>query len=179
MIFLAGFVALFVTLIFGPATAQPVLFKNFSEVRVTGPISREMSSDSHALIIYNSAYDHDGISDLPVTENDAKAIQKLFEGMGYPAENIKVIANGDKDTLEEQVLFFASTLTRDSSVVIYYSGHGISFDDDPSNYIDEPAGFCPERKGQGAAVQATFGQLQQGHPRGHQDLGAARRRGLL
>lgn len=138
LVFLAalfGIAAVIATLISGPATAQPVLFKNFSEVRVTGPISREMSSDSHALIIYNAAYDHDGISDLPVTENDAKAIQKLFEGMGYPAENIKVIANGDKDTLEEQVLFFASTLTRDSSVVIYYSGHGISFDDDPSNYI--------------------------------------------
>ena len=118
-----------------PAAAQDVLFKNFSEVQVTGPISRELSGENHALIIYNAEYENDGITDLPVTANDAMAVQKLFEGMGYPAENIKVIANGDKDTLEEQVLFFASTLTRDSSVVIYYSGHGISFDDDPSNYI--------------------------------------------
>ena len=126
-----------------PAMAQEVLFKNFSEVQVTGPIARELSGDNHALIIYNSEYEHPGISDLPVTENDAKAIQKLFEGMGYPPENIKVIANGDKDTLEEQVLFFASTLTRDSSVVVYYSGHGISFDDDPSNYV-VPVDMNPE-----------------------------------
>ncbi|WP_375175617.1 caspase family protein [Pseudooceanicola sp.] len=127
----------------GAASAQSVLFKNFSEVQVTGPIARELSGDNHALIIYNSEYEHAGISDLPVTENDAKAVQKLFEGMGYPPENIKVIANGDKDTLEEQVLFFASTLTRDSSVVVYYSGHGISFDDDPSNYV-VPVDMNPE-----------------------------------
>jgi TPR repeat protein len=135
-----------------PAMAQPVLFKNFSEVQVTGPISRELSGDNHALIIYNSEYEHDGISDLPVTENDAKAIQKLFEGMGYPSQNIKVIANGDKDTLEEQVLFFASTLTRDSSVVIYYSGHGISFDGDPSNYV-VPVDMNPEVSAPNAAAK--------------------------
>ncbi|WP_169052573.1 caspase family protein [Pseudooceanicola onchidii] len=135
-----------------PVMAQAVLFKNFSEVQVTGPIARELSGDNHALIIYNSEYEHDGISDLPVTENDAKAIQKLFEGMGYPTQNIKVIANGDKDTLEEQVLFFASTLTRDSSVVVYYSGHGISFDDDPSNYV-VPVDMNPEVSAPNAAAK--------------------------
>lgn len=143
MTLIRSLVALFALALAAPATAQPVLFKNFAEVQVTGPIARELSSDNHALIIYNSQYEHDGISDLPVTENDAKAIQKLFEGMGYPSENIKVIANGDKDTLEEQVLFFASTLTSESSVVVYYSGHGISFDDDPSNYV-VPVDMNPE-----------------------------------
>lgn len=125
------------------AQAQKVLFKNFSEVSVTGPIARELSADNHALIIYNSDYQHDGISDLPVTENDAKAVAKLFEGMGYPSSNITTIANNGKQSLEEQVLFFAANLTSESSVVIYYSGHGISFKGDPSNYI-VPVDMNPE-----------------------------------
>ena len=152
MTLLRPLIALLMLALATPALAQAVLFKNFSEVQVTGPISRELSGDNHALIIYNAEYEHPGISDLPVTENDAKAIQKLFEGMGYPPDNIKVIANGDKDTLEEQVLFFASTLTRDSSVVVYYSGHGISFDDDPSNYV-VPVDMNPEVSAPNAAAK--------------------------
>ena len=101
-----------------PAWAQQVMFKNFSEVQVTGPIARELSTDNHALIIYNAQYEHDGISDLPVTENDAKAVQKLFEGMGYPTEDIEVTWAQDYlwDVFEKDGTFLGSVeMPRDFS----------------------------------------------------------------
>ena len=118
-----------------PAMAQKVLFKNFSEVTVTGAVSRELSQDNYALIMYNSQYEHEGISDLPVTENDAKAVRKLLEGMGYPSGNITLVENASKSAAKNAVYEFAGKLTSDSSVVIYYSGHGISFSSDNNNYI--------------------------------------------
>ena len=54
----------------GGALAQDVLFKNFSEVQVTGAVTAASSANSHALIMYNADYVHPGISDLPVTAND-------------------------------------------------------------------------------------------------------------
>lgn len=119
----------------GGALAQNVLFKNFSEVQVTGAVTASASVNSHALIMYNAAYEHPGISDLPVTANDAQAVKKLFEGMGYPSTNITLVENATKESMELKVFEFANRLTKDSSVVIYYSGHGISFKGDARNYI--------------------------------------------
>ena len=118
----------------GAASAQ-VLFKNFSEVQVTGAVSAAASANSHALIMYNSEYDHPGISDLPVTANDAKAVQRLFEGMGYPSANITLVENAGQSAMKRAVFDFTAKLDKDSTVVIYYSGHGISFQGDSHNYI--------------------------------------------
>lgn len=130
----------------GPAVAQPVLFKNFSEVQVTGAVTAGASRDSHALVIFNSEYDHPGISDLPVTENDARAVQRLFLGMGYPAANITMVENAPKAELKAKVFDFTAKLSDESSVVIYYSGHGISFKGDARNYI-VPVDLDPQVQG--------------------------------
>ena len=118
----------------GAASAQ-VLFKNFSEVQVTGAVSAAASANSHALIMYNSEYDHPGISDLPVTANDARAVKRLFEGMGYPSANITLVENAGQSAMKRAVFDFTAKLDKDSTVVIYYSGHGISFQGDSHNYI--------------------------------------------
>ena len=47
----------------------------------TGAVTAASSVNSHALVISNSDYHHPGISDLPVTANDAQAVRRLFEGM--------------------------------------------------------------------------------------------------
>ncbi|WP_136634565.1 caspase family protein [Pseudooceanicola onchidii] len=130
----------------GLAQAQSVLFKNFSEVQVTGAVTAEASVNSHALIIFNSDYDHPGISDLPVTANDAQAVRRLFVGMGYPPGNITMVDNAPKDDLKRAVFDFTARLTDDSSVVVYYSGHGISFAGDARNYI-VPVDLDPQVQG--------------------------------
>ena len=130
----------------GPGLSQEVLFKNFSEVQVTGAVSAAASTNSHALIIYNSEYQHPGISDLPVTANDAQAVRKLFEGMGYPPANITLVENAPKADMKRAVFDFTAKLTDDSTVVVYYSGHGISFKGDPRNYI-VPVDLDPEVSG--------------------------------
>jgi uncharacterized protein YraI len=138
------FLSLFIGLaLSGGALAQDVLFKNFSEVQVTGAVTAASSANSHALIMYNADYAHPGISDLPVTANDAQAVKKLFEGMGYPAQNITLVENASKEDMELKVFEFANRLTKDSSVVVYYSGHGISFKGDARNYI-VPVDMNPE-----------------------------------
>ena len=138
-----------------PAQAQDVAFKNFSEVRVTGAVTREASADNYALIVYNSTYDDDAISDLAVTELDAKAMQKLFIDMGYPEENIMLVGDGTKQEIEDQVYFFAEKLDADSTVVIYYSGHGITFEGDPSNYI-VPVNMTANAPGAERATREAF-----------------------
>ncbi|MBR9766392.1 MAG: hypothetical protein GYB53_23485, partial [Rhodobacteraceae bacterium] len=138
-----------------PAGAQDVAFKNFSEVRVTGPVNRQSSADNYALIIYNSTYQDDAISDLAVTELDARAMEKLFQDMGYPAENIMVVGDGTKRDIEDQIFFFTEKLDADSSVVIYYSGHGITFEGDPSNYI-VPVDMSAQSQGSSQATREAF-----------------------
>lgn len=130
----------------GPAVAQDILFKNFAEVQVTGAVTAGASANSHALIIFNSDYQHPGISDLPVTANDAQAIQRLFVGMGYPAGNITMVDNAPKADMKSAVFDFTAKLTSDSSVVVYYSGHGISFAGDSRNYI-VPVDLDPQVQG--------------------------------
>ncbi|MBY5972255.1 caspase family protein [Ferrimonas balearica] len=117
-----------------PALAQP-LMKNFAEVTVRGEVAPEASANSYALIIANSAYHDEAISDLAVTANDARAMEKLFLGMGYPAGNVALLENLDRDRLEEEVLLFAGRLRPDATVVVYYSGHGLTFEGDPQNYL--------------------------------------------
>lgn len=130
----------------GAAKAQEVLFKNFSEVQVTGAVTAAASVNSHALIIFNSDYQHPGISDLPVTANDAQAVRRLFEGMGYPPENILMVDNAPKSEMKRAIFDFTARLTDESSVVVYYSGHGISFQGDSRNYI-VPVDLDPEVQG--------------------------------
>lgn len=137
------------------AQSQDVLYKNFSEVQVTGAVTATSSANSHALIMYNAEYEHPGISDLPVTENDAKAIRKLFEGMGYPARNITLIENSSKAAMKRAVFEFTAGLTEDSTVVIYYSGHGISFGGDSRNYI-VPVDLDPEVSGGARELRARI-----------------------
>ena len=136
-------------------SAQDVAFKNFSEVRVTGPVNRQSSTDNYALIIYNSNYQDDAISDLAVTELDARAMEKLFRDMGYPEDNIMVVGDGSKRDIEDQIFFFTEKLDADSSVVIYYSGHGITFDGDPSNYI-VPVDMTARSQGASQATREAF-----------------------
>ncbi|MBR9763686.1 MAG: SH3 domain-containing protein [Rhodobacteraceae bacterium] len=116
------------------APAQ-VLFKNFSEVAVRGEVAPAAQARSYALIIANSDYDSEVIADLPVTRNDARAMLSLFRGMGYPEENIRVLENLDRRTLEDEVYSFAQGLAEQATVVVYYSGHGLTFDGDSQNYI--------------------------------------------
>ncbi|MGI3165848.1 caspase family protein [Pseudooceanicola sp. 200-1SW] len=126
--------ALCLGLLAAPALAQP-LMKNFAEVAVRGEVAPEASANSYALIIANSAYDAEAISDLAVTANDARAMQRLFLGMGYPQGNVALLENLDRDRLEEEVLLFAGRLRPDATVVVYYSGHGLTFEGDPQNYL--------------------------------------------
>jgi len=130
----------------GPVAAQDRLFKNFSEVQVTGAVTTAASAQSHALIITTSAYTHPGITDLPVTANDAQAVRRLFTGMGYPETNIALIENAPKEDLKRAVFDFTARLDTESTVVIYYSGHGISFQGDSRNYI-VPVDLDPEVTG--------------------------------
>lgn len=129
--FLLSFLLLLVPL----SARAEVLFKNFSEVAVVGEVAPEAQAASYALIIANSTYDSEVIPDLPVVENDARAMRKLFEGMGYPAANIKVLENLGRSALEDEVFFFANGLAPEATVVVYYSGHGLTFEGDSQNYI--------------------------------------------
>ena len=117
-----------------PALAE-VSFKNFSEVRVTGELAPEASANSYALIVANSDYSAVGLGSLPVTENDARAMENLFLSMGYPEENVVRLSNLGRDAMIAEVYGFAARLKPEATVVIYYSGHGVTFAGDNRNYI--------------------------------------------
>lgn len=141
-IFLIAVFGLFLSTLPDDIRAQSVIFKSFSEVALRGEVDKRSSENSFALIIFNANYEQEQVPDLLVTENDAKAMEKLFIALGYPAENVKVLGNRSKTELEEEVFEFAGKLRKDATVAVYYSGHGITFRGDPNNYI-VPADINP------------------------------------
>ena len=150
---LAGSLALTMAISVNPLKAsEPVVFKNFSEVTVSGEFDRRASAKNHALIIYNADYADTRIPDLPVTEKDARAMRKLFEEMGYPKDQITLVGNGGREDLEEAVLKFATSLDKESTAIVYYSGHGVTFEGDPENYI-LPADMRPDTRPGSKAIR--------------------------
>lgn len=139
------------------AASAEVLFKNFSEVAVVGEVAPEAQAGSYALIIANSDYRSDGIPDLPVVQNDARAVEALFRGMGYPAANIRVLENLGRSELEDEVFFFANGLAPEATVVVYYSGHGLTFEGDSQNYI-VPVDMDPQVDSADPAFRARYFQ---------------------
>ena len=81
-----------------------------------------------ALVIGNQAYPDAPLSN-PV--NDADAIARAFENMGY--DEVRVVKNADTRTFDTALDEFTATAAAAYVAVIYYAGHGMQIDG--KNYL--------------------------------------------
>ncbi|MDO9416199.1 caspase family protein [Pararhizobium sp.] len=81
-----------------------------------------------ALIIGNSKYQ--ALPPLSNPANDAKLMEKTLKSVGF--ETLTVI-DASRQQVVKAMKAFSEMVTPDSSVVVYYAGHGIQFDSD--NYL--------------------------------------------
>lgn len=133
-------IALLVASSFG-ALAQDGKFviENIDDLEVAEPLPQEANSNRFALLIFNNAYEN-GLPELPVAEEDAKAVLKALLGMGYGFDNILVLQNQPKLDLEDATIEFSSKMDTKSELLIFYSGHSVGMKESQENYL-LPADF--------------------------------------
>ncbi len=85
-----------------------------------------------AILIGAGKYQHERIPDLDNPHNDVRAVSELYTGQ-YGFEP-KVLIDATKAEIVETVKGLAAELTDRDQVVLYYAGHGYSFEDSDLGY---------------------------------------------
>ncbi|MEA3452350.1 MAG: caspase family protein [Bacteroidota bacterium] len=88
---------------------------------------RQNAEDHVALVIGNSNY-----PDMPLInpENDANAVARAFEDMGFIVEKV---LDADKEQMAMAIKRFTNKLQTARVAVFYYAGHGMQVDG--QNYL--------------------------------------------
>jgi hypothetical protein len=77
-----------------------------------------------ALIIGNASYPNESLfSPLTNPINDANEMAKVLKNYGFA---VTVLTNGTKQEMDRTVKSFVRKISRNSTVLFYYSGHGVS-----------------------------------------------------
>jgi len=81
-------------------------------------------SDSHALIVGISAYQH--APKLGHAHQDADAVAKAITKLGFPAEHVTLLTdeNATRSNILRQYLSHAITAGADDRLFVYFAGHG-------------------------------------------------------
>ena len=114
----------------------------WSEERAIRPMQTDQNTTNrHALVIGNAAYNYAGILRNPV--NDARAISKTLKQLGF---DVTTATDVDQRQMEKAIQQFGATLRERNGVgLFYYAGHGMQFDGEnylfpidinPSNEVD-------------------------------------------
>lgn len=144
-------------------TPPPIVAK--SDVDELPAIKAKLNKNSYAIVIGIENY-RQKLPKADYAVADAKTVTEyLIKVMGYPEENVIALTN-DRASLTDFIKYFEKWLPnnveKDSSVFIYYSGHGapnpktsdaylVPYDGDPS-FIDE-TGYSLKR------MYAVLGRL--------------------
>lgn len=104
------------------------------------PVNRDDLKESHAILIGNSEYfASEDIISLPSADADIEAIEKLLvERIGYSQDQIHKISGAEfttRSSLRAEIFRLDETIPRDASVLIYYVGHGFTFEGVQGNFI--------------------------------------------
>lgn len=96
--------------------------------------------ESHAILIGNSEYfASEDIISLPSADADIEAIEKLLvERIGYSQNQIHKVSGAEfttRSSLRAEIFRLDETIPRDASVLIYYVGHGFTFEGVQGNFI--------------------------------------------
>ncbi|MBC8048507.1 MAG: caspase family protein [Fimbriimonadaceae bacterium] len=98
------------------------------------------SNNTKVLLIGTSKFPNDvSIKDIPNVEVNIELLKKVLtnsELVGIPIENISVSLNEDNKQIQKKLLELAkATKTKDSTLLVYYSGHGIMSTSDYELYL--------------------------------------------
>lgn len=96
------------------------------------------SKDIAAIVI--GIKDYKFIRSLKYADNDAKDFRNyLINTIGVPPKNIEMLKNkrAEKREIEKAFIKVNRYLSNESTLIVYYSGHGFYAPDDPETYPDE------------------------------------------
>ncbi|MBY3348007.1 caspase family protein [Rhizobium laguerreae] len=119
------------------------------------------AKDRVALVIGNGGYQQ--FAHLPNAASDAELIEKSLTKVGFKTFFLK---DGTRQQMADSLKLFIAAVNNQSSVVVYYAGHGIQYDDE--NYLipvdsklSSPSDLPLETFGLGMVTQA----LERAHPK--------------
>ncbi len=113
----------------GTLLTQEVVVENTGP---TGKLDKTGEGRRVAILIGAGDYQHERIPDLDNPHNDVKAMAELFSS-SYGFEP-QVMIDAGKAEIVEAVKKLAGELTDRDQVVLYYAGHGYSFEDTDLGY---------------------------------------------
>lgn len=78
-----------------------------------------------ALLIGNSAYTDDSWDRLPNAAKDAQDVGNELKRLGFLPEDVEVLQNINKYTMQTALTSFSKRAEKAAQVVLYFSGHGV------------------------------------------------------
>jgi hypothetical protein len=88
---------------------------------------------SFALIIANARYQDGRYTPLPAVEKDAAAVDRALQKYGFK-DHIRLVKNGTRDQMMNDLVAFGRQLGPSDSALIYYTGHGTVVDRSNTTY---------------------------------------------
>jgi formylglycine-generating enzyme required for sulfatase activity len=111
--------------------------------------ARTVHADQYLFLVGVRDYSQNGeLTDLKFAEDDVHALADLFSKAGVPRDNIVIMTqraaaasksrfNPRSDLIMKELRLVLEELGPGDSIIVGFSGHGLQFKDDPTNY------FCP------------------------------------
>ncbi len=108
-----------------------------------------VQADQYLFLVGVRDYSQNGeLTDLKFAEDDVHTLADLFSKAGVPSDNIVIMTqraaaarkarfNPRSDLIMKELRLVLEELGPKDSIIVGFSGHGLQFKDDPTNY------FCP------------------------------------
>jgi hypothetical protein len=111
-----------------PPTSSSQSKSSFSSENPKRPVNASLD-EFYAFLVGVGNYEHQKFANLPATIRDVKSISALLadpDRCGYPSDQIQTITGPDAkaDTIRKALQSLAQSTNSDSTVFIYFSGHG-------------------------------------------------------
>ena len=110
-------------------------------------IPKLADADQFAFLVGVKQYDKNELTDLKYTERDVNSLANVLYQQGFPAKNVVLLSQAK--TVENRRWFpsaknirnefdlLLTGLDREDTIIVAFSGHGVQFDGEKTNY------FCP------------------------------------
>jgi formylglycine-generating enzyme required for sulfatase activity len=113
--------------------------------------SQETKGKKYALLVGVKSYDHNKLSDLKYTENDAEEMANVLTEAKYDEVVVLTTSRGQKDekkkptkaNVERELARLLKRVTKHDVVLIGLSGHGVQYEVKQGNKKRDESFFCP------------------------------------
>jgi formylglycine-generating enzyme required for sulfatase activity len=127
----------------------PIRLLFLNALVLTAVIGHTCRAEQYLFLVGVQDYSQNGeLTDLKFAEDDVHTLAELFSKAGVPSDNIVIMTqraaaarkarfNPRSDLIMKELRLVLEELGPKDSIIVGFSGHGLQFKDDPTNY------FCP------------------------------------